>query len=47
MKVTMILILACGLGMVPKGIGNLRKNQDHTDNSIVKVGKNIGRILET
>ena len=30
-----------GLGKETEGIGNLRKNQDRTDNTAVKIGSNI------
>ena len=42
-KVTVILIVVCTLGMIPKdlkkneGTGDQRKNQDHLDHNTVKI----------
>ena len=47
MKVTVIPVIVGTLGTVSNGkekierIGNQRKNRDHLDHSIVKIGKNI------
>ena len=52
-KITVIPIVICALGTIPKKLGkrtgrlgNKRKNGDHPDNSIIKVSQNTEKRPE-